>query len=174
MAVPGSGTLELEELAREAYYGQYGGNATTYPITPPIFLYDLVNGGNSAGSGMSYPTVNTNCLPNPASRGSYVEMPAVFQGESGRTPVFVEYTYYLDPSEAATVQDINNGDTIYTDANLTTPVGQWDGNSPYRRYNFSAVGGAAVGGVACSSPELPVDFQTNSSGQITNINCAAP
>ena len=72
MCVPTSGTLELEELAREAYYGQYGGNAATYPITGPIFLYDLVNGGNSAGSGMSYPTVNTSCLPNPADRSSAV------------------------------------------------------------------------------------------------------
>lgn len=69
MCVPTSGTLELEELAREAYYGQYGGNATTYPITPPIFLYDLVNGGNSAGSGMNYPTVNRNCVPNPIDNG---------------------------------------------------------------------------------------------------------
>lgn len=65
MAIPTSGILELEEMAREAYYGQWNGNAATYPITPPIALYDLVNGGNSHGSGMNYPTINRNCLPNP-------------------------------------------------------------------------------------------------------------
>ena len=65
MAIPTSGILELEEMAREAYYGQWNGNATTYPITPPIALYDLVNGGNSHGSGMNYPALNRNCLPNP-------------------------------------------------------------------------------------------------------------
>jgi hypothetical protein len=68
MAVPDSGTLDLEELAREVYYGEYGGSPTDFPITPPIFLYDLVNGGNSAGSGMNYPAINEDCLPNPADR----------------------------------------------------------------------------------------------------------
>ena len=169
MAVPTSGALSMKDIAQEALHGTWG----TGTINDPISLYDLVNGGDVKGSGDSYPTVNTGCPPHPADR-TYVVMPSVFQGETGRTPVFVEYTYYLDSSEAATVQDISNGDTIYTDAALTTPVGQWDGSSPYRRYNFTAAGGSAVGGTACSYPNLPVDFQTNSSGQIINIDCANP
>ena len=64
MAVPTSGTLSLKAIAQEALYGTYGSGT----ITNPIYLYDLVNGGNSAGSGNSYPTVNTACLPNPATR----------------------------------------------------------------------------------------------------------
>lgn len=64
MAVPTSGTLSLKAIAQEALYGTYGSGT----ITNPIHLYDLVNGGNLAGSGNSYPTVNENCLPNPASR----------------------------------------------------------------------------------------------------------
>ena len=168
MAVPASGTLSQLALAQEALYGTYGSGT----ITGPISLYDMINGGNTNGSGNSYPTVNQSCLPNPISRG--VEMDGVYQGETGRSPVFTRYTYWLDPSEAATVRDINNGDTIYTDAALQTPVGQWDSSTPYRRYNFTAAAGSAVGGVACSSPSLPVEFQTNSSGQITNISCAAP
>jgi hypothetical protein len=64
MAVPTSGTLSLEAIAQEALYGTYGSGT----ITPPIHLYDLVNGGNSAGSGNIYPTVNTACLPNPVTR----------------------------------------------------------------------------------------------------------
>ena len=43
MAVPDSGPLDLEELAREAYYGEYGGNPTNFHITGLIFLNDLVN-----------------------------------------------------------------------------------------------------------------------------------
>ena len=31
----------------------------------------MVNGGNANGSGNSYPTVNQNCTPNPADRGTY-------------------------------------------------------------------------------------------------------
>ena len=64
MAVPTSGILTLKGIAQEALYGTYGSGT----ITNPIHLYDLVNGGNSAGSGNSYPTVNTGCTPNPANR----------------------------------------------------------------------------------------------------------
>jgi len=64
MAVPIDGVLTLVGLAQEALYGTYGSGT----ITPPIHLYDLVNGGDSAGSGNSYPTVNTNCFPNPTTR----------------------------------------------------------------------------------------------------------
>lgn len=65
MAVPTSGVLTMLGLAQEALYGTYGSGT----ITSPIHMYDLVNGGNSAGSGNSYPAVNTSCLPNPADRG---------------------------------------------------------------------------------------------------------
>ena len=64
MAVPSSGVLTLEGIAQEALYGTYGSGT----ITAPIHMYDLVNGGNSAGSGNSYPTVNTACIPNPTTR----------------------------------------------------------------------------------------------------------
>ena len=64
MAVPTSGVLTMLGLAQEALYGTYGSGT----ITSPIHMYDLVNGGNSAGSGNSYPTVNTGCIPNPTNR----------------------------------------------------------------------------------------------------------
>jgi len=62
MTVPLTGILTIEGLAQEALYGTYGSGT----ITPPIHMYDLMNGGNSAGSGNSYPTLNQSCLPNPA------------------------------------------------------------------------------------------------------------
>ena len=55
MAVPGSGTLSMLNIAQEALYGTWGSGT----ITGPISLYDMVNGGNTNGSGNSYPTVNT-------------------------------------------------------------------------------------------------------------------
>ena len=167
--VPSSGTLSMKSMAQEALHGTYGEGA----IINPIYLYDMTNGGQVKGSGDDYPEINTDCQPNPIDR-TYVRMPFVYQGETGRTPVFVEYTYYLDPSEAATTQDINNGDTIYTDAALTTPVGEWGGSPPYRRYNFLAEGGSAIGGSLCTHYDLSVVFQTNSSGQIINIECPSP
>lgn len=55
MAVPSSGTLTLLGIAQERYYGTYG----TGSITGPIVFTDLYRGGNSGGSGMSYPPLNS-------------------------------------------------------------------------------------------------------------------
>ena len=67
MAVPTSGALSMLNIAQEALYGTWGSGT----ITGPISIYDMVNGGNANGSGNSYPTVNQNCTPNPADRGTY-------------------------------------------------------------------------------------------------------
>ena len=61
MAVPTSGILYLEKLAREAYYADYNGSQNVGTVS----LYDIVNGGQAHGSTLSYPALNRNCLPNP-------------------------------------------------------------------------------------------------------------
>jgi hypothetical protein len=61
MAVPTSGRLNLVKLAREAKYADYYGTQNMGTVA----LYDIVNGGNSHGSTLSYPPLNRNCLPNP-------------------------------------------------------------------------------------------------------------
>jgi hypothetical protein len=63
MAVPTSGQLTLEGLAQECYYGTYGSGT----ITDPIYISDLINGGNGAGSGMVYPPINTQSPQHPNS-----------------------------------------------------------------------------------------------------------
>ena len=67
MAIPTSGQLSMLKMAREAKHGDYNGSQSMGTIS----LYDMVNGGNSHGSTVSYPTVNTSCTPNPADRGTY-------------------------------------------------------------------------------------------------------
>jgi hypothetical protein len=55
MAIPASGALDFQNMARECAYGTWGsGN-----ITGAISIRDLVAGGNSFGSGQSYPSINT-------------------------------------------------------------------------------------------------------------------
>jgi len=61
MAVPTSGILYLEKLAREAYYGDYNGSQNVGAVS----LFDIVNGGQAKGSTLNYPTINRDCLPNP-------------------------------------------------------------------------------------------------------------
>ena len=73
MAVPGSGQLSQLAMAQEALYGTYGSGS----VTGPISLYDMVNGGNTNGSGNSYPAINTNCTPNPAQRTAYLTLTGI-------------------------------------------------------------------------------------------------
>jgi len=62
MAVPTTGTLTLLKMAREAKYADYNGTQSMGTIA----MYDIVNGGNTHGSTVSYPALNRNCLPNPS------------------------------------------------------------------------------------------------------------
>ena len=59
MGVPtGTVALSLRNIARERLYGNYGGGGT---ITGAVSMYDLLNGGNTGGSGDSYPALNVAC-----------------------------------------------------------------------------------------------------------------
>ena len=55
----------MVKLAREAKYGNYNGSQTMGTIS----MYDLVNGGNSNGSTISYPTINTASTAHPLDAG---------------------------------------------------------------------------------------------------------
>ena len=62
MAVPSSGELSMQGLHKEKTIDNYGGFGST-PNT--VSLYDLVNGGNTNGSGVSYDTTNTQSAQSP-------------------------------------------------------------------------------------------------------------
>lgn len=62
MAVPSSGQLNMLKLAREKVYDDYNSSSS---ITSPISMYDLVNGGNTNGSGNSYDTTNQQSASRP-------------------------------------------------------------------------------------------------------------
>mgnify|MGYP003135144295 FL=1 len=55
MGVPTSGALSLRNIARERLHGNYGGGGT---IIGAVAMYDLLNGGQTGGSGNSYPLIN--------------------------------------------------------------------------------------------------------------------
>ena len=115
MAVPTSGVLTMEGLAQEVLYGTYGsGN-----VTSPIHMYDLINGGNSAGSGNSYPAINTGCTPNPHTRTSNV-LPKI---NSSGNPSFD--VYYA--SSIGDASNLTTGDVLYTNSALSTTLsaGAW-------------------------------------------------
>ena len=153
MAVPASGALNMLNLAREALYGTWGSGT----ITGPISLYDMVNGGNTNGSGNSYPTVNDDCLPNPVSRNSSILAQVALN--SG-TPT----NYYFNQN-IGVASDLTVGDELFTDTSLTTSLAAGNyyqsssvnNNNQYYCYVNNACG--------------PTFIQVNSGGAITQLYC---
>tara|TARA_R100001443_G_scaffold12940_1_gene22805 strand:+ start:76 stop:636 length:561 start_codon:yes stop_codon:yes gene_type:complete len=60
MAVPSSGTLSMVKIARERKYNDYNGSQTMGTIS----MRDLMEGGNSGGSTISYPAINNQACNN--------------------------------------------------------------------------------------------------------------
>ena len=155
MTVPLSGILTMEGLAQEALYGTYG----TGTITSPIHMYDLVNGGNTAGSGNSYPAVNQDCTPNPATRGPSYQ---VFYAQlSGGDDPWQLYTLENPATDLAT------GDQIYSDTSGTT----WNPTAgDFDMYCYGAEGDDCSMWFGCTSSGCPT-MTVNSSGVITATSC---
>ena len=151
MAVPTSGTLSQLALAQEALYATYGSGT----VTGPISLYDMVNGGNTNGSGNSYPTVNTGCLPNPANRAS-LQLTNVGEGMGGGAA----RTLYYNANIGA-ASNLTAGDYLYTNSSLTTAEGS----------SYNAQPGSSATTTACGVGNTWF-FDTNSSGVIQqNVLC---
>ena len=160
MAVPTSGSLSQLAIAQEALYGTYGSGT----ITGPISLYDMINGGNTKGSGNSYPTVNQACTPNPVANGSDGELKYI--GVPGSYPQ--TQTFYFNTSQAATVQDLAVGDTLYTNPALTTTVPERQGELFWDQYPTMQCWSWCQ-----SAGNDATVIKTNASGVITYIDCAA-
>ena len=164
MAVPNSGALDMLNMAREALYGTWGSGT----ITGPISLYDMVNGGNTHGSGNSYPTVNENCLPNPATRGaSYVELKQVYKRVSN--VVTGPFTHYFSSGQASNASSITSSTILYSDSALTTPVGAFGAGS-ILTYWYQDATGLSNSDRICGY-NYSGDWDTTASSNVTNLYC---
>ena len=150
MAVPASGTLSQLAMAQEALYGTYGSGT----ITGPISLYDMVNGGNTNGSGNSYPTINTACTPNPETRGS-LQLTAVRDDMGTDSPITLYYS-----SGIGDASNLQVGHILYTDSNLTTPADLTCALQTGETGNSTRI---------CNTGDVAGCIDTNSSGVITSL-----
>ena len=155
MAVPTSGALNMLNLAREALYGTWGSGT----ITGPISLYDMVNGGNTNGSGNSYPTVNTGCTPNPATRSYYqITLELAQSGNQQQVTVFTTRNPITGLVTNDVLYDYVNGSyTAWTGANQT--------------YSYWIFGQGTFFG--CTSNDCP-NISVNTSGVVTTNGCQCP
>lgn len=147
MAVPSSGSLSMLDMAQEALYATYG----TGSVTGPISLYDMTNGGNTKGSGNSYPTVNTSCTPNPATGiTNSTTINNIERNEGEGSFADVSPVYYSGTPGVNTV--------LYTTpcSNNTLGAGEYwlDGTT-----------------FGCNNASCYTVLTVNSSGVVTNIDC---
>lgn len=121
MAVPDTGSIEMLKVARERK--GYGYTSST-SITGPIYMSDIqrLTGGNSSGSGESYPAVNLN---NPADQrpdGSNPLAMSEFRGyEQNLTRTAFYYVYDSSSSSSACAAAIPDGPYYHTDGNNLYP-----------------------------------------------------
>ncbi len=174
MAIPTSGVLSVYAMAQEALYGTYGSGT----ITGPISIYDMVNGGDSHGSGNSYPTVNDNCTPNPLERTAVplYQMYKSSQLNDGTPLISGPFTYYVNQDDATLASDLGDGDRIYSDSTLSTLVGPLSssGTSPniYYRKIYQVTSSLLSTQMICNLEEN--DFKLNASGEIFEFYCSNP
>jgi hypothetical protein len=131
MAIPSSGALDFLNMARECAYGTWGSGS----ITGAISIRDLVAGGNTYGSGQSYPSINTSSSSYPPNTtpvqtnsfygydkdaSSITAFSGSFGGGSGKAVCgsATNVTYYHDGS--GTYPSV--GDNCYTNSAGTSPM----------------------------------------------------
>ncbi len=148
MAIPTSGQLSMLKMAREAKHGDYNGSQSMGVIS----LYDMINGGNTNGSTVSYPTVNTGCTPNPADRSTYNSFTIYGSGGS----IITLYT-------TVALTAVTTGTIIYSSVSgaiYTGGFGFIEGPS-----------GTVWFGGACSCPAISTNTTT---GAVTGTSCSCP
>ena len=175
MAVPTSGTLSMQKMAREAKHADYNGSQNMGTIS----MYDMMNGGQVNGSTVSYPTLNTNCNPNPVGTLSnptevtILSWPPTVSGVAGGTypntlfQAWYEGTagsgtiFYANPCGTETIDDVN------PPVGSNTGVRYWicDGPTCSNYQNNSTPMGCGTDCVA---------FNLNTSSAVTNIACGCP
>ena len=155
MAVPTSGALSMESIAQEALYGTWGSGT----ITGPISMYDMINGGNSHGSGNSYPTVNDDCTPNPVDRGYY--QITLYEADYPAPPPVTVFTT-RNP-----ITGLVTNDVLYDYVNGSYTA--WTGASQTNSYWIFGQGTF----FGCTSSDCP-NISVNSSGVVTTNGCQCP
>lgn len=122
MAVPEAGNaLSMDRIARERKGFGYDSSST---VTAPIYMSDIsrLSGGNSSGSGTSYPAVNTN---NPEDQRPDGADPLKFSEfisyEQNLTRTAFYYVYSSSSSSGACAAAIPEGPYWHTDGNNLYP-----------------------------------------------------
>jgi len=188
MAVPSSGTLSLEKLAKEKVLEDYNSSTS---ITGGIHLSDLVKGGNEAGSPTDYDETNNNSSSKPNETGPHemsewygydhdaaggFQNPGSFTFKYSTTAssacsastvtvyVFYQQDWYKDsPITSSSPVDIYSNSSFASYA-----AAGWYSNGSYRRYwDGSGSWGSKVSCSVSSATYYTGNSATNACGSST-------
>jgi len=168
MAVPSSGELSMNKIARERK--GYGYNSASN-VTSPIYMSDIsrLSGGNSSGSGTSYPAVNlANAEENRPDGSNPLQMGEFFSYDQDATRTAFQFIYNASSSSSSCAAGLPTGDVYYhTDGNNTYPSAL---NGTYYAYTTSTgvtpVGTGYYQVFNSSGVSTNKYIQTNSEGAI--------
>ena len=167
MGVPTSGSIEMLKLARERKGNGYTSSAS---ITSPIHLSDLsrLTGGNSSGSGVSYPAINQ---LNPADRKPDGENPQAiseFRGyEQNVTLTAFDFIYAIGNSNDACVSGLPFDTHYHDDGNNLYPSALDGTFTAYQNSTATIVASAGFYQVYASGGSTTGKFiQVGSNGSI--------
>lgn len=121
MGVPTSGSIEMLKLARERKGNGYTSSAS---ITSPIHLSDLsrLTGGNSSGSGVSYPAINQLNPTDSKPDGSNPQAISEFRGyEQSVTLTAFDFIFALGNSNDCCVSGLPFDTHYHNDTNNLFP-----------------------------------------------------
>ena len=175
MAVPTSGSLSMQKMAREAKHADYNGTQNMGTIS----MYDMMNGGQANGSTVSYPTLNTNCTPNPVGTLSnptevtILSWPAGASNYGGTYPNTIFTAYYTGTAGTGTVFYANPCGTETID-DRNPPAG---GNTFVMYWvcgNASCTDGLPPSNTQMGCGNDCVAFSLNSSSVIASVTCGCP
>ncbi len=157
MAVPNT-NISMLGIAKELYYNDYSSSGS---ITGPIHMYDLMNSGQAAVSGVSYPAWNNSpCSSNPpygpAFSSDFTAITATYY-DGTQTPPNVPITVYFITAEWTNGETWVNslgaqGFESISNLNNPTPLSNQRGT-----YNYDYT--------TCGN-----DFVVDGSGRITYTN----
>ena len=184
MSIPTSGALSLRNIARERFYGNYGGGGAV----GEVYMADLMSGGQAAGSTLDYPAVNgangnvDPTTPNPPGAGAMGNWRGYCQNWVGYYPSSGQYSGIVPTRNFNSCVPNPGGTTISYWAsdqltNASTGAG-WTVNSTII---YSANGQPCNGGTSTvlantrlviyyaggATPNCYID--TNGSGVVTSI-----
>jgi len=117
MAIPSSGALDFLNMARECAYGTWGSGS----ITGAISLRDLVAGGNTYGSGQSYPSINTNSSSYPPS-STPVQTNSFYSYDKDATASLTSFSSSVGTTSSKAVCGQSIGSTYYHNGSGTSPT----------------------------------------------------